>query len=347
MKLYNGDCLEVMKSIPDQSVDMVLCDLPYGITSFEWDQVLDWQKLWAEYKRIVKYGGVIALFAQEPFASEMRTTNKHQWKYDWIWEKPNGTNFLHARRAPLRNHEIICIFGNVSRHPETDVTEYHELDNIRAYLESERAACGLKNREINELLGNFMCGHYFTKGKQWYLIPERDYVKLQEATGCFPKPWEQLKKEYDEADVHFVFSSNEIPYNPQMVPGTPYKSKLSKPGYMTGGKRADATEVVTNDGWRYPKSVIKFPTTPTKIRIHPSQKPIELLEFLIKTYTSEGETVLDNTMGSGATGIACLNTNREFIGIEMDPDYFKAAKEWLERHESEKRQVSTPVVQSD
>lgn len=335
LNLYNGDCLEEMKKIPTGSIDMVLCDLPYGMTDFTWDKVLDFEKLWKEWNRVVKYGGVIALFAQEPFASKMRVSNLGQWKYDWIWKKPNGTNPLNAKRAPLRDYEIVCVFGNVNRTQTKPVTEYHELDGIRNYLDTERAKSGLTRKQIDELLENTMASHYFTKGKQWAFISERDYNKLQEATDCFQKPYSELLDEYKSLDISFAYSSVEIPYYPQMQPGKPYRSKLAKPRFTNNGQREVSDEVRVNEGWRYPRSIIEFPMTPANIRIHPSQKPPELLRFLVKTYTKEGETVLDSTMGSGSTGIACLETGRNFVGIEMDPDYFNSAKEWLVNYQSE------------
>lgn len=241
VKLYQGDCLEVMKDIPDKSIDMILCDLPYGTTQNSWDCIIDVNDLWIEYNRVIKDNGAIALFSQEPFTSQLVMSNPKMFRYDIIWEKTKAGGFLNANRMPLRAHENILIF----------------------------------------------------------------YKKL-------PK------------------------YFPQKEEGKPYIKKAITDG--DGGcygkfSRAGTTNV--NEGSRYPRSVIKF-SNPNNNSLHKTQKPVELLEWLIKTYTNEGEAVLDNCMGSGSTGVACLNINRNFIGIELDPTYFQIAKNRIEQAQSEK-----------
>lgn len=230
-KLYQGDCLEVMKNIENGSVDLILCDLPYGTTQNSWDIVIPFDKLWEQYNRIIKNNGAIALFSQEPFTSQLVMSNPKMFRYDIIWEKTKAGGFLNANRMPLRAHENILIF----------------------------------------------------------------YKRL-------PK------------------------YFPQKEEGRPYVKKAITDG--DGGcygkfSRTGTTNV--NEGNRYPRSVIKF-SNPNNNSLHKTQKPVELLEWLIKTYTSEGEIVLDNCMGSGSTGVACLNTNRDFIGIELDEGYFEIAQ---------------------
>lgn len=225
VQLYKGDCLELMKNIPDKSVDMVLCDLPYGTTACKWDTVIDFEKLWQQYNRVIKCNGVICLFGLEPFSTSLRMSNLLDFKYDWIWRKSKGSGFFNCKRMPLKNHEIIS-----------------------------------------------------------------------------------------------VFYKNQPCYNPQMRPGKPYKAKQGRVGnYLWGGNK----KVVTiNSGYRYPVSVLDFKI---ETRYHETQKPVPLLEYLINTYTNEGETVLDNCMGSGSTGVACLNTDRNFIGMELDNKYFDIA----------------------
>lgn len=224
--LQQGDCLELMKSIPDKSVDMILCDLPYGTTACKWDNIIPFEPLWEQYKRIIKDNGAICLFGSEPFSTELRHSNIKMFRYDWIWEKSKGSGFYNAKKMPLKSHEIISIF-------------------------------------------------------------------------------------YKKAPT----------YNPQMTIGKPYKCKQGYVGEYLGKNINDV--ITINDGTRYPTSVQKFGI---EVGLHPTQKPTPLLEYLIKTYTNEGDAVLDNCMGSGSTGVACVNTNRNFIGMELDEHYFEVAQ---------------------
>lgn len=230
IELWNGDCLELMKDIPDGSVDLVLCDLPYGTTRNKWDKCISLEKLWPEYKRVLKKNGAIVLFAQTPFDKVLGASNLDMLRYEWIWEKPQGTGHLNAKRMPMKSHENILVF-------------YRHLPT----------------------------------------------------------------------------------YNPQWEWGRPYTSTHT--GDSTNyGKQADSV-TSTSDGRRYPKDVLRFGRDKTDKHLHPTQKPVALLEYLIKTYTDSGDTVLDNCMGSGSTGVACVNTSRRFIGIELDDDYFNIASQ--------------------
>lgn len=243
-KLYNGDCLEVMKEIEDNSVDMILCDLPYGVTACKWDSVIPFDKMWGQYKRIIKTSGNIVLFASQPFTSELILSNKNWFAYNWIWKKEQGTNFLLANKMPLKIHVI---------------------------------------------------SHYNIKG-----LPD----------------YEDLKKTYEQEFFRV--------YNPQETEGKSYISGKGTSGEVTG----NVTKIQTiNKGTRKPTSILEFKR---ETGLHPTQKPVGLLEYLIKTYTNEGMTVLDNCMGSGSTGVACMNTNRRFIGIELDENYFNIAKNRIE-----------------
>ena len=239
IKLLQGDCLEVMKEIPDKSVDMILCDLPYGTTACKWDNVIPFEPLWEQYNRIIKDNGAIVLFGSEPFSSKLRLSNLKMYKYDWIYEKSKATLFTQCKKRPLNSHEYISVF-------------------------------------------------------------------------------------YKKQPV----------YNAQMNIGKPYRARRNikqQKEWLFGLKRND------NDGTRYPRTVLKFKSGDRDIRLHPTQKPIALLEYLIKTYTNENELVLDNCMGSGSTGVACVNTNRNFIGIELDVNYFNIAKERIyEQRKSER-----------
>ena len=233
-KIYNEDCLEGMKRIDDKSIDMILCDLPYGMTYNKWDTVIPLDRLWKQYKRVIKDNGAIVLTASQPFASELICSNRKLFRYEWIWEKENSTNFLNAKKNPLKKHENILVF----------------------------------------------------------------YKKLPV-------------------------------YNPQMSKGKPYTAVRKEKPSLNYYKNQKMAKTVS-DGERYPISIIKF--SRDKEKLHPTQKPVALFEYLIRTYTNEGETVLDNCIGSGTTAIACLNTNRNFIGFEKDKEYWEIANERLEQN---------------
>ena len=239
MKLMRGDCLELMKEIPAGSVDMILTDLPYGITKCAWDSVIPFDLMWKQLHRVTKDNGAIVLFGSEPFSSALRMSNIKNYKYDWVWKKPRGTGHLNAKRQPLRDVENIIVF---------------------------------------------------------------------------------YKKQCD--------------YYPQFSKGTPYNAKSGASQFEGYGK--DNREGNDNSGFRYPKQVLEFSVV-ERGTVHPTQKPVELLEYLIKTYTNEGDTVLDFTMGSGSTGVACVNTNRDFIGIELDEGYFTIACKRIKEAQSQGR----------
>lgn len=237
INLLHGDCLELMKDISDKSIDMILCDLPYGTTRNKWDSVIPVDLLWSQYKRIIKDNGAIVLFSQMPFSAKLVCSNYKNFRYEWIWQKTESTGFLNAKKMPLKSHENILVF-------------------------------------------------------------------------------------YRKCPI----------YNPQMAIGTPYKYKKDGISSTNYGDSNGTKSLIENEGKRYPKSVITFKK---EKGYHPTQKPVPLLEYLIKTYTNKDDIVLDNCMGSGSTGIACINTNRRFIGMELDEKYFNIAKERIEKHKQE------------
>jgi len=246
MKLFNDDCLKVLPTIPDKSIDLILTDPPYGTTACSWDSIIPFDLMWNELNRIIKDNKAIVLFGAEPFSSNLRMSNIKNYKYDWIWEKDNGTNFASVKYQPFRVSENIIIFG---KFPIT-----YTPKNIKCY-------------------------------------------------------------------------------NPQMTDGKPYKTisgkQKNESAIIRKGSRENMSNYETiNSGERYPRNIIKF--NRDKNKIHPTQKPVALLEYLIKTYTNENDTVLDFTMGSGTTGVACKNLNRDFIGIELDQEYFNIAKQRIE-----------------
>ena len=239
MELIHGDCLEIMKEIPNKSSDMILCDLPYGITGCKWDNVIPFDELWEQYERIIVDNGAIVLFGSEPFSSRLRCSNLKLFKYDWIWKKNKTCGFLNAKNAPLKEYEIISVFSKGK-------TSNGNKNNMKYYPQ------GLK--EVNKI-------------------------------------------------------KHSVSGNLDTVIGTRPSRKGEYISKYTG----------------YPKSILEFQNE--RKQIHPTQKPVKLLEYLIKTYTIEGNLVLDNCMGSGSTGVACVNTNRNFIGIELEEKYFNIAKE--------------------
>lgn len=239
INLIHGDCLEEMKNIPDESIDMILCDLPYEISACKWDKLIDLKKLWEQYDRIIKPDGAIVLFASQPFTSKLIMSNIEEYKYNWVWIKDNATNFLNSHYQPMKKTEDICVFGKMA-------VSYSKKGNMK--------------------------------------------------------------------------------YNPQLDIGTPYKTTNDVQRRTNAVIRSTIKNVITeNNGTRMPTNILEYKRD--KEKLHPTQKPVELLEYLIKTYTNENETVLDNCMGSGSTGVACKNTNRNFVGIELDEKYYNIAKE--------------------
>ena len=239
VKLLHGDCLELMKDIPDKSVDMILCDLPYGTTACKWDEIIPFEPLWEQYERVIKDNGAIVLTASQPFTSTLIMSNIKLFRYTWVWEKSKATGFLNAKKRPLVAHEDITVF---SKKPTTYNPQFSTKEP-------------------------------YNKG---------------------------IRKEQTDDDVYGKFERVEV----------------------------------KSDGKRYPRSVVYFKTAESEGAVlHKTQKPLKLFEYLIKTYTNEGDLVLDNCMGSGTTGVACVNLNRDFIGIELDDKYFEIAKERIESHE--------------
>jgi site-specific DNA-methyltransferase (adenine-specific) len=234
IELYQGDCLEIMKTFPDDSVDMILADLPYEITAAKFDILIPFEPLWEQYNRIAKEDAAMVFTASQPFTTALISSNLKNFRYEWIWEKPQGTNPMVAKIQPLKAHENIVVF----------------------------------------------------------------YRKR-------PK------------------------YNPQMTISTPYggfKSKQKKLGEVYGD--LDSKHRDNPEGTRYPKTVLQFKQ---EKGIHPTQKPVPLMEYLIKTYTNENDVVLDNCFGSGTTGVAAKKTGRGFIGIELDSEYFKLGSERINK----------------
>lgn len=231
-RIYNEDCLEGMRRIPDKSVDMILCDLPYGTTQNAWDSVIPLDAMWTQYERVIKDNGAIVLTAQSPFDKILGASNIRHLKYEWIWQKESGTGFLNAKKMPLKDHENILVF----------------------------------------------------------------YKKLPT-------------------------------YNPQFTEGKPYTCKQGSGSDNWNYDSSHGGSITVNEGVRYPKTVVKF--NRDKGKYHPTQKPVDLFRYLIRTYTNPGETVLDSCMGSGTTAVAATLEGRNFIGFETEPDYVEIANQRL------------------
>lgn len=318
IKLMLGDCLERMNEIEDKTVDMILCDLPYGTTANEWDEIIPFEPLWQQYKRVLRHGGIVALFAQTPFDKILGASNLKWLKYEWIWNKNKATGFLNANKAPLKAHENILIFcESISNIDTTDM-----FNGLKDYMISERDKAGLNRKELKELLNSDMASHYFTRASQ-FAIPNADAYKKLQSTGYFKKPYEEIKAEY-KCELSRLGKINI--YNPQGIKKiekpVKNKKKVSSENYRTFEK--EYIQQYEN----YPRDILEFDSV-MKTE-HPTQKPVNLLEYLIKTYSNENDIILDNCMGSGSTGVACVNTNRQFIGIEKEEKYFEIAKRRIE-----------------
>tara|TARA_R100001510_G_C7594448_1_gene163077 strand:- start:33 stop:860 length:828 start_codon:yes stop_codon:yes gene_type:complete len=263
MQLFNDDCLKILPTIPDKSINLVLTDPPYGTTACSWDNIIPFDRMWNELNRVIKDNCAIVLFGSEPFSSYLRISNIKSFKYDWIWEKQKASNFMNAKYSPLKYHEIISVFSN----------------NSHTYYPQK-----YKVLEIEDVLK-------LNKNQMQKLFETKDYDR------------------YGKIDKRKIIND-------------PITNKDHIGNKLKRFRNAD-------NGYRNPKSVIKI-NKDINTNIHPTQKPVVLMEYLIKTYTNGNDTVLDFTMGSGTTGVACKNLNRNFIGIEIDKEYFNIAKKRIE-----------------
>lgn len=323
-----------MKQIPDHSVDMILCDLPYGFTDCKWDTVIPFADLWKQYKRIAKKNCVCALFGNQPFTSSLISSNFSEFSHIWYWKKNNKTGAINAKRQPMRCIEEISVF--VLNQPSKNNEGMHE--NLRKYFFGELKKSGWKRKDVDKLLNSSMSSHYFTWGQQFAIPSADNYKRLQDATGCFQRPYEEIKKEFGGV------KKESYTYNPQGVrdlekPRT--KREHENLNYSVYSPVSPKTYKQTKTGYPVNLLEIKNVCIGCKERFHPTQKPVELLEYLVKTYSNEGETILDNCMGSGSTGVACMNTGRKFIGIELDKGYFDIAERRIVDADTRKDHLDT------
>ena len=316
IQLYNGDCLELMKNIPDKSVDMILCDLPYGTTACKWDIIIPFDKLWEQYKRVIKIDGTIVLFGSQPFTSKLVCSNIEWFSHSWVWNKGSCGNPFLCKVQPLKIHEDVIVFSKPNNY---DLDSFKELKEIFKEIFSK---IGKTKKQIIDELGQGLDHCFRFNSLQWGLPTQNNYELLKEKYNLCDVPnYEELKRKYEQE-----FKKRKDVYNPQMeVKGKPirkgYKGKNKEDGILGG---AEQNTLAYNNIY-YPKSIIEFKSRGEK-KEHPTQKPIALLEYLIKSYTNENDVVLDNCMGSGSCGVASVNTNRNFIGIELDKGYFDIAE---------------------
>lgn len=328
MKLLNGDCMKLLKEIPDGAVDLILCDPPYGTTDCEWDSVLPFDKLWAEYKRVLKVNGVAALFGAQPFTTQLISSNRRDFRYCWYWLKNQATGFTYARYQPMRQIEDIAIF--VCNSPNHNNQGKHIA--LREYMFKELKRSEKTRTDINKILGNQMAGHYFTHGQQFSIPTPENWAKLQAATGCFNRTYEEIQAEYKRELPERVGSYKPAnTYNPQglQVVKDAKPKRRRMPQHDAVYSMDTLMQEFTPRFKNYPKNVLQFST---ERGLHPTQKPVPLLEYLVRTYTNEGDTVLDNCMGSGSTGVAVKRVGgRHFIGMEQNKVYYDIAKERIEK----------------
>lgn len=240
--LYNGDCLEYMRQLPDKSIDLIVCDLPFGTIACEWDNIIDFKELWAQYERIIKDDRAIVLFGSGQFTHKLISSNEDLYRYKWIWYKTKRGNFVNAKNRPMTAYEEVMVFSKATT----------------------------ANGSLNKML-----------------------------------------------------------YNPQgLIPKTTIRKDNGTRFGTMAGKRPSHKEVTISEFTNYPCDVLEFSSEPNPV--HPTQKPVALIEYLINTYSNEGDTVLDNCMGSGTTGVAAVRAKRNFIGVELDEGYFKIASERIE-----------------
>ena len=331
--IKNDDCFNEFKNIKNETINMVLVDLPYGCfdtkdkgeTQAYWDVQFDLDKMWKKLTRITTAGCLFVFFCNAKFGYRLIESNESGFKYDLIWRKFNAPNFLSANKRVLCNHELIYIFKKNERYTDHDAKFNHPL---RSYFRKLKEHIGESIKEIDKKVGNMGFHHCFSR-TQFGICTRKNYEKLNtiyKLSKNYPDylDYDQIKKLVETQKMTCV-------YNPQKWQGEPFIRKDKR--YKCTKRLNYGKKEINNDnpsGLRHPLSVIDCKYD--KEKIHTTQKPVELCEFLIKSYSNEGDTVIDFTMGSGSTIIACLNSNRKYIGIEKDPDIFERAKTRIENH---------------
>ena len=302
-EIYNADCLEGMKRIPDGSVDMILADLPFNVTDCAWDKAkIDLAAMWSEFKRILKPYAATVLFGSGKFTYKLIASNLDWYKYKWIWVKNAPTMFVHAKNAPMRKFEEILVFSNGSIN-HASCTNRRMPYNPQGLVSCDKPVKYSAHMSEVSLQGG----------------------KLHVAT------------DDDDKNVYHCHKDWQKNYN------WARSGRLKAFGAIYS-KRPSNVDYYVQEQTNYPADVLYYDVVPSNKKIHPTQKPVELLEYLIRTYTNEGETVLDATAGSGSTGVACVNTNRKFIGFETDAGFYEIAQKRINKAIAKKEQSLFDLV---
>jgi len=316
-QILHGDCLELMKDIPDGSIDMVLCDLPYGTTACAWDVLIPFDLLWQAYYRVLRPNGFIVLTGSQPFTTSMIASNFENFSHQWIWEKAQGVTPLLAKMMPMKNFEDVLVFTN----PYT-----HDLDfkhPQRFYFEQVFKFIGRTKREIISTIGQRADHCFRFNSTQYALCTQETYIdliknyRIDEMEGF--TSFEILQQQDEVFNTRYPRV-----YNPQMVKGKPSKHKAKYIEHLNFTFAANENTT----GLRYPTSILRFNRDASTF--HPTQKPVALFEYLLKTYTNEGMTVLDNCCGSGTTAEAAILTGRNFICMEKELKYVEISRQRVE-----------------
>lgn len=367
MELYNEDCIEGMKRLADNSVDMILTDLPYNLTACKWDKTpIDLAEMWVQFRRILKPCCSVVLFASGKFTYKLVASNFDQYKYKWIWVKNAPTFFVHAKNAPMRKFEEILVFSDGSiNHPtctdhrmkynpqgvvpcvslksnsqkdvHSEVTAHGGKlkSNIGRMTDSQIRSGKIKRNDSfladGELKTSQLRSPIVAKNTNHAesIIGDRPSralgtTYLQEQTG-YPTDVLEFDDLPDSKFIHNTDKVSDVCLQGGALKGNWRDGALAKFG-GTVGKRPSQVDYYIQEQTGYPSDVLEYKVPHTAAKLHPSQKPVDLLEFLIRTYTDEGETVLDATMGSGSTGVAAVNAKRDFIGFELSEKFFDIAK---------------------
>lgn len=327
IKLYKGDCLIESDKIESGSVDLILTDLPYGTTACSWDEIIPFDKLWNVIYRILRPNGFIVLTASQPFTSKLVSSNIKNFSHNWVWNKKRGTGHLLAKKRPMMASEDIVVFTNEHSH------DFTFRSPLRKYAKQLFKHLDKKKKEIFADMENQSVCHFMrTESTQFSLCTEKCYNSLIELYNInnldFFIEYDILKTENLEWLESFPRT-----YNPQMRKREKArKSKMKASNNTCYGDLSDYDGEVLEE--RYPINIIEFDKSGHNNMLqHPTQKPIELLKYLIKTFSNENDLVVDLTMGSGSTGVAAKNLNRNFIGIEQDQKYFKIAEQRIKETE--------------
>ena len=321
-KIFNNDCFNIFKIIPKKSIDLVLVDLPYGPTSCDWDVKIDLKLMWDNLKTICKDNCQYVFFTTTRFGNDLINSNPKWFRYDLVWEKHNAVGFLNANKMPMRLHEMIYIFSSSNA---SDITLNNNLE-LRAYSKKIKEYINKSPPEINRELGNRKADHFLRYNSPQFSLPtDETYNKLIEIyqidkmNGFITRDQMKLDKQSTKT------------YNPQKTPGKAYHT-TGHPAKDTVYGKMKIVDRVNITGDRHPKSIIKFHQSDEKL--HPTQKPSDLCEWLIKTYSNENDVVLDFTMGSGSTIIAAIKSNRRYMGIEKDKSIFEIAQTRINKHKN-------------